>query len=424
MLALYGLLIRFVTALLPGLSAFNSKLKRSVEGRKGLFETLRSHYSGVDTSRKRIVIHVSSFGELEQAKPIIKRLKSEHPEYHIHLTFFSASGYENAVGKYAEPDLTTYLPFDTRSKARKFIDIVRPDLFIFVRYDVWHNLADELHRNRVKMLLICATFDARKLSSGIAATLYRETYKKLDRILAIRQSDADALQRLGVDGSRLGVSGDTRFDQVVERKALTQQLPPVLPSKIVEDWRSQSRTILVVGSSWEPDEKLLLEALRDSSLREKSAIIVVPHEIGGDHVPSLVSSLGARTIKLSDIDRYAGHDTIVVDSIGKLFALYQYADIAYVGGGFGAGVHNTLEAAVWGAPVICGPKIERSKEIAELVGAGGAVVVRTPDELGRSLKSWMESPEKRLECASMAENFVNANRGAVANIMTAIYEAS
>ncbi|MBS1904558.1 MAG: hypothetical protein JSS75_12695 [Bacteroidetes bacterium] len=424
MLALYGLLMRFVTALLPLVALFDQKLKRSVDGRRGLLETLRSHYRAVDAGRKRIVIHVSSFGELEQAKPIIKRLKNEHPEFHIHLTFFSASGYDNAKGKYAEPDLISYLPFDTRRAMRSFVEIVRPDLFIFVRYDVWHTLVDELRKQRIRTLLICATFDERKVHTTGISSLYRVTYSKLDAILAIRASDAAAIKALGVNEGRVRVAGDTRFDQVIERKDLAAQTEQAIPSRIIESWRSRGKTIVVAGSTWEPDEELIRSAFASDGLGERLALIVVPHEIGAEHIASLQRSFVNRAVLLSNIEAFATHDVIIVDSIGKLFALYRSADIAYVGGGFGAGVHNTLEAAVWGVPVLCGPRIERSREIAEMIHAGGAMVVRTATDLTSALRDWVSHSDQRQDVGAAAAEYVSASRGAITRVMEAIYEAS
>lgn len=424
MLALYGLLMRFVTALLPLVALFDKKLKRSVDGRSGLLETLRSHYRAVDAGRKRIVIHVSSFGELEQAKPIIKRLKNEHPEFHTHLTFFSASGYDNAKGKYAEPDLITYLPFDTRSAMKSFVEVVRPDLFIFVRYDVWHTLVDELRKQQIRTLLICATFDERKVQTAGISSLYRTTYSKLDTILAIRTSDAAAVKSLGVNEGRVRVAGDTRFDQVIERKELAAQTEPLIPSTIIESWRTRGKTIVVAGSTWEPDEELIRSTFTENGLGERLALIVVPHEIGAEHIASLLRSFADRAVLLSNIEAFASHDVIIVDSIGKLFALYRSADIAYVGGGFGAGVHNTLEAAVWGVPVLCGPRIERSREIAEMIHAGGAMVVRTATELTSALRDWVSHLDHRQAAGVAAAEYVSASRGAITRVMEAIYEAS
>ncbi len=420
MYLLYRFAIRCALVLLPIISVFSKKLQRAVAGRKGLFDELRSHYSKVSTYRKKIVIHVASFGELEQAKPIISRLKLQDPTVHIHLTFFSPSGFDNAKGKYLLPDLISYLPFDSLQNARKFVEVTRPDLVIFVRYDVWHSINRELRKVNVPMVLICATMEASKANSVLTKSLYRDTYNNFQRILAIRESDKQAIITLGVDDSIVEVCGDTRFDQVVQRNNENLSQPQeVLPSKVLESIQSQEKIIIIVGSSWEIEEKMWSDLLQNSELSKKILLIVAPHEVSISHIEKL-QKLFSNSILYSNISQFIDESIVIVDSIGKLFALYQYADIAYVGGGFGAGVHNTLEAAVWGCPIIVGPNHLRSQEIGELVKAGSGYTIVSETEVLEVVTKLLSDIRLREKMAISAKNYVMTNVGAIEKIMNTI----
>ncbi|HYM21056.1 MAG TPA: glycosyltransferase N-terminal domain-containing protein, partial [Candidatus Kapabacteria bacterium] len=325
-----------ITAFALRLAArLNPKLRQAINGRRTLWRTTEEHYETVAASRKKIIIHVASFGELEQATPLIEKLKADDPAIHIHLTFFSPSGYENAIGKYTTPDLITYLPFDTLKNVRCFLDLTKPDQFIFIRYDVWHTLADELSARKIGSILVCATVNEKKFRNPFTRVLYRTTYQNLDRILTIGQSDKLALVRLGIDEKKMSVSGDTRFDQVITRKneVLTKN-ENILPMTFAD------KMVLIAGSTWEADEALLKQLVDNSSIGVRLVSILVPHEVSPGHITSLSEQYGKRAILFSQIHNYNGESVVIVDTIGKLFALYQYADIAYVGGGFGAGVHN------------------------------------------------------------------------------------
>lgn len=422
MYLLYRFAINVVVFLLPIIALFSKKLKHGVDGRKGLFEELKTHYDKVSSNRKKVVIHVASFGELEQAKPIIAKLKSEDSTVYIHLTFFSPSGYDNSKGKYLLPDLISYLPFDTVSNVRKFIDITMPDLFIFVRYDVWHSMNRELRSANIPMLLICATMDEAKAVSVFTRSLYHETYNNFRQILAIRESDKQAMIALGVDSAMISVCGDTRFDQVIKRKEECLLLnAEILPPKIIESIKHQDKITIAVGSSWEIEEKIWSNILTNEELAKKLQLIVVPHEIGTVHITWL-RELFPRSILFSNISAFQDEAVIIVDNIGKLFSLYQYADIAYVGGGFGAGVHNTLEAAVWGCSVIVGPNHYRSREISELLKANGGFMISSETELSEVVAKLISDDVFRKKTAVAAKNYVMSGVGAVEKIMDGIAE--
>lgn len=397
MLTLYHIAISAVVAFLK-IFPFGS-LGRFIQTRKILLATIRDHYGKVDRSRENILIHVSSFGELEQAKPIITELKHRNPSIHIHLTFFSPSGYENAISKYKDPDIITYLPLDTRSSVREFLDIVCPNKVVFIRYDVWPILIQELTERRIWVALVCATLNQKKLQNPITRGLFTDTYKQFDKILANRPSDATAFAALDISAE---AAGDTRFDQVLARKELAENNASLLPEQL------QQKIILVAGSTWEDDERLLAEA----ALPEELMLIIVPHKTDREHL-AFIKSLFGDSIFYSAIDNYQGERTIIVDSIGKLFELYKNGQIAYVGGGFGAGVHNVLEPAVWGLPVMCGPKIERSLEIAELIAAGGCTIISDAQSLSIRVNELFQNEEYRESCEKKSVVYVAEHSGAV-----------
>jgi len=402
-------------------SLFNDKLKRGIDGRRSLMIEIEEHYKSV-TDRRRILIHVSSFGELEQAKPIVEQLAQQTPRPHIHLTFFSPSGYENAKARYSTPDLITYAPFDDQGSVKQFLERVRPDLALFVRYDVWPNMAKQLRALGIPSILFSATFDARR-ESPMVRKLHRNTYDQLSKILTISTEDKLGFERLGVVVP-INVAGDTRFDQVAVRKSeIANADTHVLPDNVRNNLRESKRFVLVAGSTWAKDEELISEIMLRSPPRfDDVVLIIAPHEPSEGHVQKLLDTFGAEAIKLSECDRYAGERVIIVDSIGKLFSLYQEADIAYVGGGFSDGVHNVLEPSVWRKPVIVGPRHERSQEVAALIGESGGIAVTNDDELGMAIARFKTDRAYLSLFANNAEQFVKRRLGATTQIMCAIEE--
>ena len=408
---MYHFVISIIVKLLEAFPL--GELGRLVKVRKTLFQELREHYEAFDRRRMNILIHVASFGELEQAKPIITRLKQEISDVHIHLTFFSRSGYDNAYYKYKDADLITYLPLDIRRYSENFLDYAQPDMVIFIRYDVWHTFAAVLQERGIPALLVCATFNLKKVTNPLTRRLYKKTYQSLYAILAIRDSDKYALSELEL--SDIKVVGDTRFDQVMIRKGVAENQPHILPERIWNKQLAEHRLIIVAGSTWEKDEELFTALDRSKNF----LLIIVPHKTDKEHITKLKKSFPG-SILYSQIDSFNREDTIIVDSIGKLFELYRYADIAYVGGGFGAGVHNTLEPAAWGVPVICGPKIERSLEISEMKAFGGARIIHTADDLNTVIQRALSDIPYRTLLGRNAQAFVEQNLGAVDKIIDVI----
>jgi len=423
MYALYSSFLFFFRILLGILGVFDSKIRRGIEGRKNLFPTIEKYYPTINPLRKRVMIHVSSYGELEQAKPIIAELKKQYPDIHIHLTFFSPSGYENSIDFYKLPDIITYLPFDSVSEVRWFLDITKPNLVLFVRYDLWHNFVHEVHNRNIPMMLFSATFDA---SAGkqipVIHTLYCNTYSFINTICTINESDKKAIEQFATHAKKIVVAGDTRCDQVIARRenALEQQ-ENILPDNLLQKITTDGSKVFIAGSVWENDDAVILKSVtKVIENGEKLITIIVPHEVDKGRIDSLLAKFRSTAIILSEIGSYKGEKIIIVDSIGKLFTLYRSAAFAYIGGGFGAGVHNTLEPAVWGVPSIVGPNHRRSKEVGAIIGLGGAVEIHNAHEFEDVFDNWLVSDMARNVAAATAKNYVYASQGATGKIMAEI----
>ncbi len=423
MLALYNILIWLLRALVRVAGRFNPKLGRALEGRRMLLRQTREHYEFSRIIGPRILIHSASFGELEQAKPIISEIKRRNPTAHIHLTFFSPSGYENVIGKYSDADFITYAPVDVRSDTAAFLDIVKPDLALFARYDVWPNMADQLKRRSIPSILFAATASE---GSGrmmpVMSTLYRDVFRSLTKILTISAEDKLRFEKLGAESMNIKVTGDTRFDQVLARRSILDDAPDQLIPQAVEKLLNEQGTLVfVVGSSWESDEAIYLETIKQSIERKDNIMtIIVPHDPGEERVRKLLAQFPGKSIRFSEIAQWLDEPVVVVDSIGKLFGLYRYADISMIGGGFGAGLHNILEAAVWGIPIIVGPRHKKSQEVQQLIDRLAAFEVTDKKEFDFAFWQLAQSDNLRNSTGMKAFQFVEENRGATERIMNEI----
>lgn len=414
MLAIYSFFYFFYKLAAHVAAIFDPKIKQGIEGRKEQTGRITSHYSSVSKERFRVLIHVASFGELEQAKPIITELKKTYPNIYIHLTFFSPSGYENAKNKYKEPDIISYLPFDDSSSVNDFLDTVKPNLVLFVRYDLWPRFTLELQKRNIPALLISATYRRSFTKSlSIVSSIYRSLYQSLRHIFVINVDVKQTLVGDGCPANAITVSGDTRIDQVLQRKETSLVKGNVLPRQVTEKLEQEKPLVLVVGSSWEEDEKVIRESILSS---ENLFTIIAPHEITESHIASLEALFENKAIRLSRIDLYNNEQILIWDKIGDLFDLYTYGDIAYVGGGFGAGVHNVLEPAVRGIPVIVGPYHTRSVEVGLLLQRKGAFVITNVSEFSHTLATLLSHDNARKEAGKNAYTYIEENSGATKSI--------
>lgn len=387
---------------------FNNKIKQGIEGRVALFETLKKKNSSL-AEGIRYWFHASSLGEFEQAKPVIAALKEKHPDIKIVVTFFSPSGYENSKN-YKLADIISYIPFDTPWNVRRFVEILRPAAAIILRYDVWPNMIWELHKRSIPVLIVNATMaDGSPRLLFLLKQFHRQLYNLFSAILTVTDSDLRAFQRFGLSKPELKAIGDTRFDQVVKRSLDARQ------KQIFSDSITHGKKVFVVGQSWGEDEEVLLPVLFKVLQQEPSLLtIIVPHEPTEEHLDQLENNLkeNCSFIRFSEMNHYNNEQVILIDSIGILVALYKYAHVVYVGGSFRQGVHNVLEPAIFGVPVLYGPKHTNSQEAAALAKRGGGFVVQDERDLYRLLRTLLENEERRLQAGSVSRSYVQENCGA------------
>lgn len=387
---------------------FSSKIRRGIAGRKHLFEQLEHAVKALRGPR-RIWFHSSSMGEFEQAKPIIAALRRKYKDLDIIVSFFSPSGYDHSKN-YKLADIITYIPFDSAANARRFLDLIRPTAAVMVRYDVWPNHLWELRKRNIPTFIASATM--RKKSARllpIVRSFHHEVYQDLSSILTVSGNDAEAFRRFDLTVPEIHVVGETRYDQVWQRseEAKTKHL---IPQGIIK-----RKKVFVVGSSWTEDEEVLIPTFRKIVENEPAALmILVPHEPTLEALEHIEIDLDFKptSIRFSDLNDYSNEKVIIVDSIGILMALYQYADVAYVGGSFKQGVHNILEPAAYGIPVLYGPKHHNSQEAVELTRRGGGVVVNNQQECYKALRRLLSDKSARQKSGAEALRLVKENIGA------------
>lgn len=386
----------------------NAKTRRGISGRATLFADLERQIAALPPG-PRVWFHSSSMGEFEQAKPIIAELKRRHPGTVVVVSFFSPSGYEHSR-KYKLAEVITYLPFDTRGNARRFLDLVRPDAAVMVRYDIWPNHIWELHRRGIPILIANATMRLRtKRRLPVVRGFHNCVYNEIDDILTVAASDVEAFRKFSLHHPTLQAIGDTRYDQVAGRSAEARKrhiIPPVITA---------GKRVIVIGSSWPEDEDVVIPAcLRLQAEAGDVMVVVVPHEPTEEHIEGLERDLAgkASSIRFSGLNEYAGENFVIVDSVGILLVLYAHAHIAYVGGSFRQGIHNVLEAAVFGIPVLFGPRHRNSHEPIMLVECGGGFVVEDTGETYRTLQNLLDDAGARRASGERAARFVQSHTGA------------
>ncbi len=390
------------------LGGWNSKIRRAIRGRDNLFETLQQQLTRT-TQGKRVWFHSSSMGEFEQSKPIIAELKRRHPDVKVIITFFSPSGYDHSK-KYQLADVISYIPFDTKGAARRFISLVRPDVAVMVRYDLWPNHIWELQRQGIPILIANATLREHSTRGlPIVRMFHHYLYNCIDAILTVSVRDVHSFRRFALNHPLIEAIGDTRYDQVTIRSVEAGKRH-IIPPKILE-----GKKVIVVGSSWPEDEEVVIPTfLKLLGTGRDLLLILVPHEPTIDHIEDLENDLSGKAafIRFSGLNEYKGESVIIVDSIGILLTLYAYADIAFVGGSFRQGVHNVLEAAVYGVPVVFGYRHRNSEEPLALVERGGGFIVHDSDELHRALANLLDNEMACTSAGERAAKFVLNNVGA------------
>lgn len=360
--------------------------------------------------------HASSLGEFEQARPILERFKKEHPDYTICLTFFSPSGYE-VRKNYAEADYICYLPLDTPGNARRFVDKINPCVAFFVKYDHWFNYLNELHKREVPTFLFSAIFRPGQYFFKWYGGWFAKQLGIYRHIFVQNEQSQRLLASKGIENVTLG--GDTRFDRVNDIARGVKQF------EIVEQFvNSQADAkVLLAGSSWEEDERHL-KAFEDR-YEGPLKLVIAPHMIHKEHIEYIETLFGkercARYSQLKDgAERLAERPVLIIDNIGILSSLYQYADVAYIGGGFGKGIHNILEALTYGKPVVFGPNYQKFQEAKDIIARGGGQSYSTQEELNTLLDKWLKEEDTHKKASHESRKYVEANLGATDKIFEMI----
>lgn len=362
----------------------------------------------IDRNAKYIWFHASSLGEFEQGRPMMEKIKADHPEYKILLTFFSPSGYE-VRKNYNGADVICYLPFDTPFRVKKFLNLANPAIAVFIKYEFWGNYLHELKRRNVPVYIISSIFRRDQLFFQWFGYPYRKMLYCFTHLFVQDKRSAELLEEYGI--TNVTVTGDTRFDRVLDVRKQARELPHV--EHFVYDKDGCRIPTLIAGSSWPQDEDILIPYFNE---HPEMKLIIAPHEIHREHLIYIESLLKRPSVRLSEVMQdeslLEGKDCLIVDSFGLLSSIYRYGTIAYIGGGFGAGIHNTLEAAVYGIPVIFGPKYQKFKEAKDLIKVGGGFSVPDKQSFNDKMDELLTYREVLDAAGNSAGNFVNSNVGA------------
>lgn len=401
---IYNAAILIGAFLLRLIALFHPKIKLFMEGRENVFSLLESK---LDKEDRVLWIHTASLGEFEQGLPIIERLREEYPSYKILVTFFSPSGYEVKKNSTAA-DLITYLPLDTQKNAQQFIDLVNPKLAIFVKYEIWPNYLRFLAQNKIPVILISALFKKEQIYFKAYGRFMGKALAAFSHIFVQNSHSVELLGQIGI--TRTSIGGDTRFDRVVEILERDNNL------EFMEDFKNNS-PILVAGSTWPEDEEVLVPQINNNVANLK--YVLAPHNIKLEHINKLKTSIRKKTILYSEIENknMADFEVLIIDTIGLLTKIYSYANIAYVGGGFATGLHNTLEPAVFGIPVIIGPRYRGFKEAEDLVNLGGILVATSIPEYGKLIQNLLGDRDYTEKVGAINGDYVTKNKGASLQIM-------
>lgn len=384
------------------------KARTMLEGQKRTFDLLREK---LNPAHQYIWIHASSLGEFEQGRPLIERIKKENPDARIVLSFFSPSGYE--VRKHYElADVVCYLPFDLPAEVNTFLNLVNPSMAIFVKYEFWGNYLSELRRRNIPTYLISAIFRDSQIFFRPWGGMFRDMLKCYTRIFVQNEESRQLLKAIDVDN--VEVAGDTRFDRVASVRAAAKDFP------VIAAFVENAKFTLVMGSSWPHDEDIVIPYF---NTHPNMKLIIAPHEFDHARLNSIMSRIKRKTglYSATNAAQAAEMDCLIIDSFGILSSLYRYGQMAYVGGGFGAGIHNINEAAVYGIPVAFGPKFGKFAEAHDLIALGGGFCVSNEQELVDLMNKMLSNTDARSNAGNIAGKYISTHTGATTRIYQQIF---
>ena len=388
-------------------SRFNEKVRKMWRGEREAFMILREK---VDPNAKYVWFHAASLGEFEQGRPLMEQLRKDHPEYKILLTFFSPSGYE-VRKNYEGADIITYLPLDTITNARRFLRTVRPVMAFFIKYEFWYNYLHILKHRNVPVYSVSSIFREDQVFFKWYGRQYGRVLNCFTHFFVQNEISKDLLAKIGITNA--SVVGDTRFDRVLQIKEAAKQLP------IVESFVKDAPQVFVAGSSWPPDEEIFIKYFNQ---HKNWKLIIAPHVIGEDHLKQIEKLLeGRKVIRYTEATEanVQEAEVLIINCFGLLSSIYHYGQVAYVGGGFGVGIHNLLEAAVWDVPVFFGPNNQKFQEAQGLKLSGG-FEINSYEEFAAQMERFAADADYMEEQGLKAGHFVKGQSGATQKVLTSV----
>ena len=391
-------------------SLFNEKVRKMWHGEREAIRILRAQ---VDPAAQYVWFHAASLGEFEQGRPLMEQLRREHPEYKILLTFFSPSGYE-VRKNYEGADIICYLPLDTITNARRFLRTVRPVMAFFIKYEFWYNYLHILKHRNIPVYSVSSIFRPGQVFFRWYGKQYSRVLKCFTHFYVQNETSRELLSALGI--TDVTVVGDTRFDRVLQIKAAAKQLP------IVEAFcLGPTSKVFIAGSSWQPDEEIFIPFFNE---HKDWKLIIAPHVIAEEHLQQIEKLLaGRKVVRYTSVEHQDNPEhldnteILIIDCFGLLSSIYHYANVTYVGGGFGVGIHNTLEAAVWDVPVIFGPNNQRFQEAQGLKACGGGLEISNADDFRSIMQRFLGDPQTIIAAGQQAGAFVKQMTGATQKIL-------
>ncbi len=387
-------------------SLFNPKVKLMVKGHSEVFDILKSK---IEKDKKYIWFHAASLGEFEQGRPLMERIRRQYPEYKILLTFFSPSGYE-VRKNYQGADVICYLPFDTPRNARRFVKLANPCMAFFIKYEFWQNYLKNLQKHHVPTYSVSSIFRKNQVFFRWYGGKYFKVLTRFTHLFVQNEVSKELLATLNI--RNVDVVGDTRFDRVIEIFEQAKQLP------LVEQFKKNSM-VMVAGSSWQPDEDIFIRYFNE---HPEMKLIIAPHVIGESHLTEIIGKLKRPYVRYTQAtpENVEQADCLIIDCFGLLSSIYRYGEIAYVGGGFGVGIHNVLEAAVYGIPVLFGPNNLRFQEARQLLETKGCFEIHNYEEFKEKMDRLMTDAPYLEKCGKLSGDYVKQHAGASDKVMKAV----